>query len=725
MPSSVSSYLLKPPHRLGRAPRLRLSRATASTASFGAFEPRRATRLKFVQVRHEEMAAFMACAHAKFTGEVGVCLATSGPGAIHLLNGLYDAKMDHQPVVAIVGQQARAALGGDYQQEVDLQHAVQGRRARVRAAWRRRPTQVRHLVDRAVRIARAERTVTCIIVPNDVQELDAVEQPPHEHGTVHTGHRLRARRASCRTRRTCSARRTCSTPARRWPCWSAPARCGATDEVIEVADLLGAGVAKALLGKAVLPDDLPFVTGSIGLLGTKPSWDLMSECDTLLMVGSSFPYSEFLPEEGQARGVQIDLDGRMLGIRYPMEVNLVGDSARDAARAAPAPEAQDRPRAGASSIEEDVARLVEACSRRARMNAAEPDQPAARVLGAVAAAARRLHPRRATRARRPTGSRATSRSGAGMMALALGQPGDHGPRRAVRHRAPSSPIPDRRSIALVGDGAMQMNGINELITIAKYWKEWRDPRLVVLVLNNRDLNQVTWEQRAMAGDPKFEASQDLPTSPTRATPRSLGLQRHPRRASPTRSARRGTQALRARPAGRGRGAHRPGRAAAAAAHHARAGAGLHLTPSSRATRDVGGIVAAGHQGGLGAVMPDKPAARSAAVARGERIERVDVRAFTIPTDAPESDGTLAWDATTLVLVEVARRRARAASATPTPTPRRAQLIRDALAALLRGQRRAATSPARCAGDGARGPQPRPARASPRWRSRRSTRRSGT
>ncbi len=249
MAELVSDYVLKRLSKWG-VKRIYGFPGDGINGIMGALDRGRA-RSDFVQVRHEEMAAFMACAHAKFTGEVGVCMATSGPGAIHLLNGLYDAKLDHQPVVAIVGQQARSALGGDYQQEVDLDLAVQGRRARLRAHGDPRPAQVRHLIDRAMRIAKAERTVTCVIVPNDVQELEAVEAPPRAHGTVHSGigyvsaalvphdEDLRARRA------------TCSTPARRSRCWSAPARSAPPTRSLEVADLLGAGVAKALLGKAV------------------------------------------------------------------------------------------------------------------------------------------------------------------------------------------------------------------------------------------------------------------------------------------------------------------------------------------------------------------------------------------------------------------------------------------------------------------------------------------
>src|SRR5947209_9721034 len=289
--------------------------------AFGRIED----RLQFVQVRHEEMAAFMACAHAKFTGEVGVCLATSGPGAIHLLNGLYDAKLDHQPVLAIVGQQARRGLGGSYQQEVDLTTLFKDV-AHEYVQFATEAGQVRHLIDRAMRIASSERTVTCVIVPNDLQMEQAVPVPPHAHGTVHSAAGYSAPQVTPTEDQLVRAAGVLNRGKRVAMLVGAGAL-HASEEVIEVADKLGAGVAKALLGKAAVPDDLTFVTGAIGLLGTRPSWDLMQECDTLLMVGSGFPYSEFLPEEGAAAGVQIDLDARMLGIRYPMEVNLVGDSA--------------------------------------------------------------------------------------------------------------------------------------------------------------------------------------------------------------------------------------------------------------------------------------------------------------------------------------------------------------------------------------------------------------
>src|SRR5438105_2016508 len=292
-------------------------------AIIGALE-RHKDKLEFVQVRHEEMAAFMACAHAKWTGEVGVCLATSGPGAIHLLNGLYDAKLDHQPVMAIVGQQARMGLGGNYQQEVDLVTLFKDVASQyVQMAYE--ATQIRHLVDRAHRIALAERDVTCLIIPNDVAEAPAEEEPPREHGSVHSSPGF-APPNIVPTQEQVKAAAEILNAGEKVAMLVGQGALHAKDEVVEVAEKLGAGVAKALLGKAVVPDDLPFVTGSIGLLGTKPSWTLMDECDTLLMVGSSFPYSEWLPKPGKARGVQIDIDGRMLSIRYPMEVNLIGDS---------------------------------------------------------------------------------------------------------------------------------------------------------------------------------------------------------------------------------------------------------------------------------------------------------------------------------------------------------------------------------------------------------------
>ena len=475
-------------------------------------------RMQFIQARHEELAAFMATAHAKFTGEIGVCLATSGPGAIHLLNGMYDAKADHQPVLAIVGQQARAALGGDYQQEVDLLSLFKDV-AHEYVQMASVPAQVRHLVDRAIRIALDQRTVTCIILPNDLQELEAVQTPPREHGTVHSG----IGRTSARPVPDDAGLRSAAevlNAGRRVAILAGAGALHATDELIQVAEVLGAGIAKALLGKAAVPDDLPYVTGAIGLLGTQPSWQMMSGCDTLLMVGSSFPYSEYLPKEGQARGVQIDIDGRRLSIRYPMEVNLVGDSRATLLALLPLLKAK-ADRAWRGEITGNVAQWWQVLEARA-MNDAEPINPQ-RVFW-------ELSPRL------PDDCILTCDSGTaaawfardlklrrGMMASLSGGLATMGP--AVPYAiAAKFAWPKRPVIALLGDGAMQMVGINSLITVAHQWKHWDDPRLVVMVLNNSDLNMVTWEQRVSEGHRKFDASQVLPPFPYADYAKLIGLE---------------------------------------------------------------------------------------------------------------------------------------------------------------------------------------------------------
>ncbi len=474
-------------------------------------------KVRFIQVRHEEAAAFMACAHAKFTGQVGVCLATSGPGAIHLLNGLYDAQMDHQPVVAIVGQSARSAMGGSYQQEVDL-HSLFKDVAHEYIQVASVPEQFPHLIDRAIRIALVERTVTCVVVPGDLQQMEAVKQPPHVHGTIHTSVGITRPHVLPRGEDLQRAADVLNAGSKVAMVVGAGAL-GATDEVIETADLLGAGVAKALLGKAAVPDDYPFVTGSIGLLGTRATYDMITGCDTLLMVGTTFPYSEFLPKPGQARGVQIDIDGRMLGMRYPTEVNLIGDSA-ETLRALLPRLRRKNDRSWRDTIERNVAEWWQVLESRA-MQDADPINPQ-RVFWELSA---RL-PEECILAA-DSGTTATwyardLKLRRGMLGSLSGGLATMGP--AVPYAiAAKFCYPDRVAIALAGDGAIQMNGINELITIAKYWREWNDPRLVILVVNNRDLNMVTWEERALAGDRQFEASQDVPDFQYAEYARMLGL----------------------------------------------------------------------------------------------------------------------------------------------------------------------------------------------------------
>ncbi|MGY4344539.1 pyruvate dehydrogenase (quinone) [Bradyrhizobium sp. GM7.3] len=469
---------------------------------FGALQ-RAEGKIGFVQTRHEEMAAFMASAYAKFSGQLGVCIATSGPGASHLITGLYDALLDHQPVLAIVGQQARNALGGQYQQELDLVSMFKD----VAGAYVMQassPAQIRHLIDRSIRIALARRTPTVIILPNDIQE-EPYEDPPRAHGTLHSGVGYSAPSIKPRDADLDRAAEVLNSGKKVAMLIGAGAL-HATEEVIAVADRLSAGCAKALLGKAALPDDFPWVTGSIGLLGTEPSYNMMMECDTLLMVGSAFPYAEFLPKEGAARGVQIDIDAGMMSIRFPMEVGLVGDAAETLRALLPRlkPKSDGAWRQG---IQDDVAKWWKTLDDRAH-------QPAAPVNPQLVAW--ELSPRLPDRAI------VTSDSGScanwfardlkmrrGMTASLSGGLASMG--AAVPYAlAAKYAHSDRPVIALVGDGAMQMNNMAELITAAKYWRDWKDPRFIVCVFNNEDLNQVTWEQRVINGDPKFEASQRIP-----------------------------------------------------------------------------------------------------------------------------------------------------------------------------------------------------------------------
>jgi len=462
--------------------------------------------IEFIQVRHEEMAAFMACGHAKFSGEVGVCLATSGPGAIHLLNGLYDAKLDHQPVVAIVGQSARSAIGGSYQQEVDLTTLFKDVASEYVEVVMS-PESMRHVLDRAIRIARAQRAPTCVIVPNDLQDLP-YEKPPRMHNTIHSGVGYAIPRP-IPTDADLQRAADVLNAGRKVAMLVGAGALHASAEVLAIADVLGAGIAKALLGKAAVPDTLPFVTGSIGLLGTRPSYTMMTECDTLLMVGSNFPYSEFLPKEGQARGVQIDIDARLVSIRYPMEVNLVGDSADTLRLLRPLLE-RKQDRGWREKIEKNVRDWWKTLEERA-MQDAHPINPQ-RVFW-------ELSPRIPDRAILTCDSGSSANWYArdlkireGMMASLSGGLATMGP--GVPYAVAAKFVhPQRPVIALVGDGAFQMNGMNEVLTIGKYWKRWADPRLVIMVLNNRDLNQVTWEQRVMEGDPKYAASQDIPDYP--------------------------------------------------------------------------------------------------------------------------------------------------------------------------------------------------------------------
>jgi pyruvate dehydrogenase (quinone) len=471
---------------------------------------------KFIQARHEEMAAFSAVGYAKFTGQVGVCMATSGPGAIHLLNGLYDAKLDHVPVVAIVGQTSRSAMGGSYQQEVDLLSLFKD----VASEYVQMvtvPEQLPGVLDRAIRVALAERAPTAIIIPSDVQELE-YSAPTHAFKMVPSSLGIDWPTAVPGDDALGRAAEILNAGGKVAILAGSGAR-GARAELEQVAELLGAGVAKPLLGKDVLSDELPYVTGSIGLLGTRPSYELMQDCDTLLTVGSSFPYTQFLPAFDQARAVQIDIDGKYIGMRYPYEVNLVGDAAATLRALIPLLRRKED-RSWREDIEAKVTRWWEVMAAEAMVEA-DPINPM------------RLFHEFSTRLPANAIVAADSGSSANWYARQLKFRGDvRGSLSGnLATMGPGVPYgigakfghPDRPVIVFEGDGAMQMNGLAELITVKHYWREWADPRLIIAVLHNDDLNQVTWEMRAMEGAPKFAESQTLPDVDYAAFAASLGL----------------------------------------------------------------------------------------------------------------------------------------------------------------------------------------------------------
>jgi pyruvate dehydrogenase (quinone) len=471
---------------------------------------------KFVQARHEEMCAFEAVGYAKFSNRIGVCAATSGPGAIHLLNGLYDAKLDRVPVLAIVGQTNRSAMGGSYQQEVDLISLYKD----VASDYVQMvtvPEQLPNVLDRAIRTALTRRTVTAVIIPADVQELE-YSPPPHEFKYVPSSLGFEWPDVEPSQQGLQKAADVLNAGERVAMLVGCGAR-GAIKEVTEIADLLGAGVAKPLLGKDVLSDELPWVTGSIGLLGTRPSYELMRDCDTLLTVGSSFPYTQFLPPFGQARGVQIDIDPALIGMRYPNEVNLVGDAAATLRALIPLIQRKSD-RSWRETIEKNVQRWWQTMAMEADVSAdpinpmklfadLSPKLPDNAIVTADSGSSANWYARQL----KFRGDMRGSLSG-NLATMGPGVPYGIGGKFAN---------PDRPVIVFAGDGAMQMNGMAELITIAHYWKEWRDPRLIVAVLHNNDLNQVTWEMRAMGGAPKFPESQTLPNVDYAGFATSLGL----------------------------------------------------------------------------------------------------------------------------------------------------------------------------------------------------------
>jgi pyruvate dehydrogenase (quinone) len=473
--------------------------------------------IEFIQPRHEEMAAFMATGHAKYTGRVGVCLSTQGPGAIHLLTGLYDAKLDGRPVVAIVGQIASTALGSGYLQEVDLQSLfkdVCGQYVQTVAT----PEQVPMLIDNAMRTALAESTPVCLIVPHDVQRAEMPAELPHAHGVVPSAAIAGFPRVLPNDADLSSAASVLRA-GKKVALLVGRGAAGATAEIEQLVELLGAGVTVSLVGKPVLPETTDWHTGVMGHLGTTASADLMEQCDTLLIVGCNDPWTEFYPAPGQARAVQIDIKARVIGSKYPIEVALVGDTAETLRALLPLlPRNPDR------GWSEQVGRSVQRWQQISAARASRPAEPLnpelvvhelsghlpgnARVAVDVGSIvywyARHLV--------LPPGVPAHLSSY--LASMGCGMP--YG--LAAKFDAPDRPV-----VVLAGDGAMQMNGLLELITVADRWRSWTDPRFVVLVLHNGDLAEVSWEQREMEGDPRFPASQRVPSFPYAGYAELLGL----------------------------------------------------------------------------------------------------------------------------------------------------------------------------------------------------------
>jgi thiamine pyrophosphate-dependent acetolactate synthase large subunit-like protein len=455
-------------------------------------EGQREPRLRFIQVRHEESAALMACAHSKWTGRIGCCLATTGPGGVHLLNGLYDAKFDRASVIAITGLPYHDLIDTFTQQDVDLPRLfadVAAYSTRIMSA-----THVENAVSLACRIACAQHTVTHVAIPTDVQEQEVEDAERSTRNVQHhvsfarqEGERIPEEPEIARALEILNA-------GKRIAILAGHGALGARDELIELAELLGAPIVKALLGKDVVPDDHPLTTGGIGLLGTRPSQEAFEECDTLLIVGSTFPYVEYYPKPGQARGVQIDRDATRIGLRFPVEVGLIGD-ARKTLRLLIArlkghadrsflERAQRRKREWLDLLERSLdngtgrltpGKLAREVGRRLREDSLVA-WDSGHNTGVLA---------------RYMDARAGQRfSGSGMLAtMACSVP------YAI---AAALAYPGRQVVAFAGDGGMAML-LGELATIARY----KLP-IKIVVMKNNSLGQIKWEQLMFLGNPEYE-----------------------------------------------------------------------------------------------------------------------------------------------------------------------------------------------------------------------------
>ena len=477
---------------------------------------RRSGTPRFIQARHEENAAFMAVGHAKYTGEVGVMLSTQGPGAVHLLNGLYDAKLDSVPVVAIVGQQSSTVLGSAYQQEIDLLNLT-----RDVASFRQQvnsPEQLPLVLDRAFKAALADRAPAVVIIPHDIQQAPAPELE-QEHGIMHSAP-VWSQPQLVPAAADLEAAAALINDGERVALLVGQGARYARSQVAALAEKIGAGITTSLLGKPYVDESHPLSAGVMGHLGTSASGFVLGECDTLVIIGSDDPWSEFYPPPGAARAVQIDVDAAAIGNRYPVEVAVTADATATLDALLPLLAARpDSP--WRSRVEEGVRRW----HRLAAERAAAPARPVNPEL-----AVRELSDRLPSTAqvavdvgsivywyvrqlRLPEGVPAHLSSTLASMGCSI----PYG--LAAKLADPQRPV-----VALTGDGAMQMAGLSELITVSRLWPQWADPRFVVLVLHNNELAEVTWEQRETEGDPRFGKSQALPDFSYARYAELLGLQ---------------------------------------------------------------------------------------------------------------------------------------------------------------------------------------------------------
>jgi pyruvate dehydrogenase (quinone) len=470
----------------------------------------RQDEIRFIQVRHEEAAAFMACAYAKYTGRLGVCLATSGPGGIHLLNGLYDAKLDGQPVLAITGHAFHDLIDTFSQQDVDLDKLFQDvavYNTRVMGA-----AHVENVTNLACRAALARRSVAHINFPVDLQEQEGADRSDQrsERNIPHHASEVMGRRAAVPAEADLQKAAEILNAGKKVVILAGRGALHATDELEQIAETLGAPVVKALLGKAALPDDSPYTTGGIGLLGTKPSQEAMEECDTFLMIGSSFPYMEFLPKPGQARGVQIDLDPVRIGLRYPVEVGLIGDSKATLRELIPL--LVRNPHRGfletAQKGMKDWWQLME--ERGTRTDKPMKPQVVAWELGKRLAANAIISCDSGTIAtwfaRQIPVRRGQMHSLSGTLAsMANGLP---------YTIAAQIAYPDRQCVAFVGDGGFTML-MGEMATAVKYQLP-----IKVIIIKNNSLGQIKWEQMVFLGNPEYQC--DLQPIDFAAFARSCG-----------------------------------------------------------------------------------------------------------------------------------------------------------------------------------------------------------